>query len=186
MKRAVVVVLMVAVAACTRKEPEPVGQAPVAAATTAAPAPAAAAAPAAAPAHAVAWDAPSAWTKIDNPSPMRKATYKVSPDAELTVTEAGGDPSSNVKRWEGQFGGSAAKLEDRHPNGLDVKLVAITGSYAGMGDPAPKPDQGLLGAIVTPADPSGASTFFKLVGPKATVLAARGDFEKLVASLRRP
>src|SRR6185437_16187796 len=48
----------------------------------------------------VAWDAPAAWKKVENPSPMRKATYEIphavpsDADAELSVTVAGGSVES--------------------------------------------------------------------------------------------
>jgi hypothetical protein len=51
-----------------------------------------------------------------------------------------------------------------------------------MGGPAtPKEKQMLLGAIV---DLGESQTFFKLVGPEATVTAARKDFDAFVASFR--
>src|SRR5262245_10890158 len=33
----------------------------------------------------VAWTAPASWTNAPNANPMRKATYKIGEDAELTV-----------------------------------------------------------------------------------------------------
>lgn len=173
--------LALLLAACSRKDPEPTP----APRPAPAPEPVASAAAPSAKRGEVGWDAPTGWTKAETTSPMRKATYKVGADAELAVSEAGGDAAANVKRWEGQFGGAAATTEERHPNGLDVTVVTIAGTYAGMGDPAPKKDHALLGAIVKPATPGDPATFFKLVGPKGSVDAARADFDKLVASLHR-
>ena len=34
----------------------------------------------------VAWDAPSSWQSMPNPTTMRKATYKVGEDTEMTVS----------------------------------------------------------------------------------------------------
>jgi hypothetical protein len=141
----------------------------------------------------VTYDAPAAWTSVPNPSPMRKATFKIpkaggdAEDAELAVSSAGGGLDANVKRWEGQFGPEAkAKTEQRTVNGLKVTMVEIKGKISGagmMGMPstAAKDNQMLLGAIVDGGD---RQHFFKLVGGDKTVTAAKKDFDKLVASLR--
>src|SRR5688572_14306875 len=67
----------------------------------------------------IAWDAPSAWQSMPNPTTMRKATYKVGEDTELTVSTAMGGVEPNVKRWGDQFG-AEPKSEKRKVNGLDV------------------------------------------------------------------
>jgi hypothetical protein len=128
----------------------------------------------------VAWDAPSNWQTMPNTIAMRKATYKVGEDTELTVTTASGGVEPNVKRWSGQFGDATPKSEKRKVNGLDVTVVELEGPYQGMGGPK-KDGYMLLGAVV---DTGQALTFFKMTGPKKTVTDARPDFEKLVASLR--
>lgn len=142
----------------------------------------------------VAWEAPGAWEKLDLPNPMRKATYKVpraagdTEDAELTVTLAGGDVDSNVARWSAQFEGAPPpSREDRPMTGFKLTVVEIEGAFKGMTPPggeAPKakPNTKLLAAI---ADVGGALVFFKMTGPTKTVTAARADFEKLLASLKR-
>jgi hypothetical protein len=141
----------------------------------------------------VAWDAPPSFQKAENSSPMRKATYRVAKaegdteDAELTVTQVGGGVEPNIKRWAGQLGQQmdAVKREARTVNGLKVTVVEMHGTYSGMAMPgAPagpaKPGFALLGAIVETSTP----TFFKLTGPDKTVAASRGDFDRLVGSLR--
>jgi hypothetical protein len=141
----------------------------------------------------VTWDAPAAWVKAENPSPMRKATYRVphaaadTDDAELSVSSAGGTVELNVNRWAGQLGAKPedVKREKKKVGGLDVTVVEIHGTYSGMGMPgaapaAAKPGWALLGAIVGTSTP----TFFKMTGPDKTVAAARADFDKLVDSLR--
>jgi hypothetical protein len=176
-------------AACDKKPPEPV--------STNAPPPAspAGAAHAASPAGPgeVVWDAPAAWPKAENTSPMRKATYRVphaegdADDAELSVSQAGGTTDANIKRWAGQLGRGVAdvKREERRAGGMAVTVVEIHGDYAGMAMPG-APPQGkkagwaLLGAIVETSPP----TFFKLTGPDRTVAAAKADFDRLVASFR--
>jgi hypothetical protein len=139
----------------------------------------------------VAWDAPSAWASIPNPSPMRKATYKIpraagdDADAELTVSSAGGGLEANVDRWAKQFGGATPKTTPRTVNNLKVTVVEIKGTFSGgmpgMGGGAPKDKQMLLGAIV---DAGETLHFFKMIGPEKTVAASRKDFDKLVSSLR--
>lgn len=128
----------------------------------------------------IAWDAPSGWQSLPNPNSMRKATYKVGDDTELTVSSAAGGVDANIKRWAGQFGDAQPKTEKKTVNGLDVTIVEIKGAYAGMGGPK-KDNQMLLGAVV---DGGQLQTFFKMTGPEKVVTGARPDFDKLVASLR--
>jgi hypothetical protein len=128
----------------------------------------------------VAWDAPSSWQTLPNTSAMRKATYKIGDDTELTVTTASGGVDANVKRWAGQFGDAEPKTEKRKVNGLDVTVVDIKGPYQGMGGPK-KDGYMLLGAVV---ESGQLLTFFKMTGPEKAVTGARPDFEKLVSSLR--
>ena len=138
----------------------------------------------------IGYDAPAAWTTAPNPSPMRKATFKIpkqggeTEDAELAISSASGGVEPNIKRWEGQFGDAKAKTEAKTVNGLKVTIVDIKGKFAagGMGQPAtPKDNQALLGAIVDTGD---RQFFFKMIGGEKTVTAARKDFEKFVGTFR--
>ncbi len=141
----------------------------------------------------IAYDAPAAWTSAPNPSPMRKATFKIAKsggdadDAELAISSAAGGVEANIKRWEGQFGPEAkAKTEARTVHGLKVTVVEIKGKVAGggmMGMPATaaKDNQMLLGAVVDAGD---RQHFFKMVGGEKTVTAAKKDFDKFVSSFR--
>ena len=140
----------------------------------------------------LAYDVPAKWVSAPNPSPMRKATFKIpkdagdTEDAELAVSSAGGGVEPNIKRWEQQFGDAKAKTEPRNPNGLKVTIVEIKGSVAaggmmGMPAAAAKDNQMLLGAVVDSGD---RQHFFKMVGGVKTVTAAKKDFDKFVASLR--
>jgi hypothetical protein len=132
---------------------------------------------------------------------MRKETYRIpraagdAEDGELSVSHAGGSLEQNLKRWAAQFD---RRLEDvkrrthRGP-GVEVTVVEIHGAYTGMtmpGAAAPGTKAGyvLLGAVVEmtprPADPSVSPlTFFKLVGPEKTVMAAQHDFDRMVETL---
>jgi hypothetical protein len=140
----------------------------------------------------LAYDVPTTWVSAPNPSPMRKATFKIpkaageTEDAELAISSAAGGVEPNIKRWEQQFGDAKAKTEPRNPNGLKVTMVEIKGNVAaggmmGMPATAAKDHQMLLGAVVDSGD---RQHFFKMVGGEKTVTAAKKDFDKLVASLR--
>ncbi len=141
----------------------------------------------------VLFDAPSRWQKAENPSPMRKATYKIpkadgdADDAELSVTQAGGSVDANVDRWSKQFEKTAddtTRREVRTVGSVKVTVVELTGTFAsGMpGQPSnPKTDWAMLGAVV---ETQPQLTFFKLTGPKKTVLAAKSEFDQLIGGLR--
>ena len=139
------------------------------------------------------WTAPASFELVDKPSPMRLATYKVKPaegdseGAELSVSQAGGDTTSNIERWKKQFSGDVrSNVEERTVGTLKVSVVTIEGTFMGMsmpGAPAsgPKENSMLLGAIVEGT--KGEAHFFKLTGPAKTVDSARKAFDELVQSL---
>ncbi len=138
------------------------------------------------------WTAPASFELVDKPSPMRLATYKVKPaegdseGAELSVSQAGGDTTSNIERWKKQFSGDVrSNVEERTVGALKVSVVTIEGTFMGMsmpGAPAsgPKENSMLLGAIVEGT--KGEAHFFKLTGPAKTVDSARKAFDELVQS----
>ncbi len=148
------------------------------------------------PARELTWDAPARFTRVDNPSSMRKATYKAKTEGtdteapELAVSIAGGAVEANVDRWVGQFdvaAKSTLKQTTKKVGAWDVTIVELKGTFSGGGMPGaapqgPKPGWALLAAIV----PLDADTrwFFKMTGPEASVTAARADFDALVASVR--
>jgi hypothetical protein len=195
--RALLVAALCVVASCS-KTPEPTGSSAAATppATAKAQAPSGAAPVVAAPKgpSEIAWNAPASWQKVDNPNPMRKATYRISrasgdaEDAELSVSQAGGTVALNIQRWAGQFeqkSPDAVKRTERTVAGLKVTLVEVQGTLTGSGMPGappapPKPSYALLGAIV---ETEGTFTFFKLTGPEKTLTLARADFDKLIDSI---
>ena len=154
--------------------------------------------PAAAPSS-LEWKAPARWQSVPNTSTMRLATYRVprapgdSEDAELAITQAGGSVEANAVRWIGQFdaaGQKTAKRSTRKVGALEIAIVEAQGNYAdgmgmGMGtEPHAGSGSGsgraLLGAIIsTPGTPH----FLKLTGPAKSVLAARAEFDAMIASL---
>jgi hypothetical protein len=140
----------------------------------------------------VAFDAPASWQKAENPSPMRKATYKIpkakgdAEDAELSVSQAGGTVDMNLQRWATQFSPKAEiKRIERKVGDLKVTIAELHGTFSGSGMPgaaagAPKDKWEMLAAIVETTPP----TFFKMTGPENTVNGARADFEKLIDGMR--
>jgi hypothetical protein len=189
------VVPLLALACSRTPEPDPTPAVPKP--PVAAPSVATSTAATAAASGGLAWDAPSAWTKVENPSPMRKATYKI-PKAEgdveqpeLAVTTAGGSIDANVDRWVGQFDEGAKgtlKRETKKVGAWDVTIAEMKGTFSGMAMPGapnpggPKPGWAMLAAIV-PVD-GDTRWFFKMTGPDKSVAAARKDFDAMIGSLR--
>ena len=146
--------------------------------------------PAAAPSS-LEWKAPARWQVAPNPSSMRLATYRVpraagdAEDAELAISQAGGSVEANAVRWIGQFdaaGQKTAKRSTLKVGALEIAIVEAQGNYSdGMGaEPRSGSDRALLGAIVSTR---GMPHFFKLTGPARSVLAARTEFNAMIASL---
>jgi hypothetical protein len=145
----------------------------------------------------VTFEAPAAWTKTQPTSAMRKAQITIKPvepdkdPAELIVfvfPGGGGGVEANIQRWRNQFqdeAGQPPRIESRTVKGknVDVTRVECAGTFTDMLNRiGPKPGYHLLGAIVMTAD---AGYFLKLVGPEKTVVAARDDFDRLIASITR-
>jgi hypothetical protein len=150
-------------------------------------------------AAALMWAAPKTWAGEKPSSAMRRAQYRVpgpGGDGECVVfyfgPGQGGDPKSNAARWASQFvqpdgspPESRMKTASFEAGGSPGLLVEVTGTYAGgMGGAVaePKPGYMLLGAIIEGPD---ANWFFKLTGPKKTVLAQRTAFEQMVRGVKR-
>ena len=183
--------LTLAVACSRTPEPDP-APAKTAASQSAAPI----ASHSAAASRQLTWDAPAGWTRADNPSPLRKATYKAPKHAddaeapELAISVAGGAVDANIDRWVAQFDEGAKntlKKTTRKIAGYDITIVELSGTYQGNMMPGapqsgPKQNYALLGAIV-PVD-NDARWFFKMIGPTKSVTAARAEFDALLASLR--
>lgn len=143
----------------------------------------------------VSWSVPERW-KDAGERPMRVATYVVpgaggAESAECGVfyfgSDQGGDIRANIDRWVGQFERPSTPVESSRQVGeLKVTLVSTTGTFLSPGGPmmqsqGKRDNYSLAGAIVEA--PQG-SVFFKMVGPAATVEAARAEFDALLASLK--
>jgi hypothetical protein len=143
------------------------------------------------------WSVPSRW--ISQPErPMRAATYTVpSPSKDLDAGECavfffgsgqGGNINDNLNRWISQFDkGGSHELKDREVNGMQIKLIEITGTYLAPSGPmmesqGKKEGYKLLGAIISA--PEG-SVFFKFTGPAKSVDASAGEFDRLVSTIAK-
>ena len=131
------------------------------------------------------WTAPAAW-KPKTASAMRKGSYAVGgtgAEADLSITAFPGDVGgevANVNRWRGQvslppladadIAGAVTRLTS---NDLAITIVDCAGTGAGA--------QRILGAIVPYG---GATWFFKLLGPDATVAQARPDFMAFIKTVK--
>jgi hypothetical protein len=182
-------------------KPEPAAEIQFDAGSAPAPEPVATPKPAAdagLPPVAITWVDPAEWKRSEKSSMMRKATYVVpraagdKEDGDLGVfyfgPGQGGGLEANVDRWVKQFQGTKpedVKRADRNIGGLTAHTVEIeSGTYDPGpmgGGKGPKENYGLLGAIV---DAPSGSYFFKLVGPKATVIKAKKSFFALLDSIK--
>jgi hypothetical protein len=149
-------------------------------------------------AAAITWVVPEGWVEETPSSAMRRAQYRIpgadgGGDAECVVfyfgPGQGGDPMSNAERWASQFaqvdGSDALKTKQIDVGGIPVLTVEVAGTYSGgramMGGPSQNlPGFMLLGAIAQGGD---ANWFFKATGPGSTMLAAKADFDAMIASL---
>jgi hypothetical protein len=139
------------------------------------------------------------WKHATPTKQMRLAEIKIDPvegdkeSAELVLFAfpgGAGTVEANLKRWSDQFmdeNGRAAKIESAKRTGknVDVIVAEASGRYVaalapGSAEKYDKADYRLLGAIVTTSD---AGYYFKLVGPDATVKAAKPAFEAMVKSI---
>lgn len=139
-------------------------------------------------APAIAWKVPADWKESPNPNSFRLATYLTPGGGELSVTRAGGSTEENIARWASQFvDAGAPRTQTKTVRGLRVTTVEIVGLYdtgsmdmSGQAAEADLVDQALVAAIVnTPGSPY----FFKLLGSRRAVAAARPSFDGLVASI---
>ena len=137
------------------------------------------------------WTAPARWKSMPSPNSMRLATYSVphapgdGEDAEVAVTQVGGDVDANIDRWVGQFGPGAQSTLKRSPKvvrGMHVTLVQIDGTYSGGMDPSQgaKKDWALCGGIV---ETETTPYFFKMTGPAKTVHSACSELDTMLGTV---
>jgi hypothetical protein len=144
----------------------------------------------------IAWTLPAGWVEKPDTERMRVGSFLPAgnPQADCSIVllpgQAGG-VENNVNRWRHQLGASELEVADmmKLPAvtllGTQGILVEVAGTYAGMGDSAPKPDYALMGAISQfKAGNTPVMIFVKMVGPKALVDAERQNFLSLCDSIR--
>jgi hypothetical protein len=145
---------------------------------------------------------PREWTRVPAPSDVRAAQWRIPraagdpEDGELVLfffgKAKGGSAEENLDRWYGQFAQpdgrpsrDAAVVTIRTVNGLRVTAVDLAGTYRG-GPPSggqagtAKPGTRMLAAVIEGED---GPWFFKAIGPAGTIVAAKGGFDALLASL---
>ena len=131
------------------------------------------------------WVGPPGWSEQLAPSPYREVTFQLG-DVEMYISLARGGATANINRWAGQLGLPAldAAGVDALPRapmlGREAIIFEGEGTLKGMRDPAPKPDQRMLAALV---EDGGLIVTVKTTGPSAAVDAARDDFFALIASI---
>ena len=141
---------------------------------------------------------PSEWTRVPAPSDMRAAQFRVAKadgdaeDAEVVLfffgKGQGGSAQDNLDRWRGQMGeGASAKAAGtvtiKTIHGLKVTSLDVAGTYKPMargGDATPHPGYRLLAAVI---EGEGGPWFLRLVGPEATVKAAKPGFDATLESV---
>ncbi len=146
------------------------------------------------------WSAPKGWSVAPTASSMRVVTYRVpaaAGDAEAGEVAVfffgpgqGGGTQANVDRWIRQFTPEKGSAPPGKPVALKgaavpVTIVTAEGTYAsGMpgGALTPKPGWALRGGI---AEGPQGPVFFKMVGPKKTVLAAAPAFDAFLKTLKK-
>jgi hypothetical protein len=146
---------------------------------------------------------PSEWTRVPAPSDMRAAQFRVpkagadTDDGEAVLfffgKGQGGSAEDNLARWRAQMVGPDGKPQKdagvvtiKTVNGLKVTSLDLTGAYKAMpsaggdGPGAPKAGYRLLAAMI---EGKGGPWFFRIVGPDATVTAAKPGFQALLDSV---
>ena len=144
----------------------------------------------------IAFEVPEAWEVNVPQSQMRVL------EITIPASEEGGKPADlvlyrfpggagtvkmNVDRWQQQFIGEDGKFpeietETIEADGAEITMVETSGRYVTqIPEPVDEANYRLLGGIY-PTDAIGY--FFKLVGPDATVKAAKPAFSAMLKSVK--
>ena len=134
------------------------------------------------------WTAPADW-KPKAPGAMRKGSFTVpgaAGDADLSITAFPGDVGgelANLNRWRGQI--QLASLTEGDLAGVTTRLDqnGLTFVVVDFVSPSTNKPARIVGAIVPV---NGATWFFKLMGPDATVAAAKPAFFEFLKTIRTP
>lgn len=137
---------------------------------------------------------PLAWEREQPGSSMRAVQCRVpgvdgATDARLVVfVGIGGSNDSNISRWVGQFQGDdgqpvTPRVEETMVGDLRITTATLSGNFSGgmgVGDGGP----GIMMVQSIVEKPGGEKVFIRLLGPIATVEAARPAFEALLRGIR--
>jgi hypothetical protein len=150
----------------------------------------------------IAWDTPPGWTNKPDAGGMRLASFSVASNADLdcsiTILPGGAQGvTANVNRWRKQM--NLGELNDQAVQALPTRpvlggpaiVLALEGTYSGMGQPASGSERGgqsnaregwkLAGAIrALPA----VTLFVKFTGPATAIDAEQKNFLALLDSIR--
>jgi len=131
------------------------------------------------------WARPDGWTTQPQ-TPMRLASFEVGPEAECSLSVAGGTVEANIARWRRQMGqgpageGEMTSAERVELFGEAAPLVVIEGTFEDMTG-AQHEDWTLVGAIQE--HHPGELVFVKMIGPTASVAPQRERFEAFCRSI---
>lgn len=126
---------------------------------------------------------PEGWTK-GVPRQFQLASYEVrdgSKQANISVSQAGGDLNANINRWRGQV-----QLPPLDEAGIKQQMQKVTiGGHEGMLVELAGPDrasgQAILGAVV---NVGGEQWFFKLMGDAELAAREKSHFEEFLKSVK--
>lgn len=135
------------------------------------------------------WAAPASW-KPKPPAPMRKGSFAVpgaeGVDADLSITAFPGDVGgelANLNRWRGQIQLAPLGETDLAAATTRLEQNGLTFIVVDFVSPSSVKPARIVGAIVPF---NGATWFFKLMGPDATVAAAKPAFLEFLKTVRAP
>ncbi len=139
---------------------------------------------------------PADWKKEDPSNQFRWMQFRIpgakgdKDDAELAISKGlGGGADANIARWKSAFkppagktADEASKVEEIKIGGMKAGYLDVSGTYtAPFSKAGPQPDYRMLAVYFDGKD--NAYTI-KLVGPAATVEAAKKGFDEWLKSFK--
>lgn len=133
------------------------------------------------------WRVPEGWTE-EPPTQYRRANLRPAghPEADCFLSVAGGTVVQNLERWCAQMGKppltaeEIAALPKQALLDLEALRVDLTGTFAGMGEQAPREGFRFVGLIAAFQD---QLLFVKMTGPAEVIGQELERFDQFVASL---
>ena len=141
------------------------------------------------------FQAPGTWTKVQPRINFIESEFSIPKqegdpvNGRLTIMGAGGTIEANIERWEGQFGGAEATVEETEVAGFNVNMVDIQGTYTdSMGGPfnpnakkVMRENYRMIAAIIQAGD--NGNYFVKFYGPGNTVEQNMEGFKAMINGL---